>query len=177
MLPRLFLVAALPATLLFAACGGDDDDDTTPPTAPSSATTTAEKTPTTKAASATTSTGKISLTNPTTTPSGLKYEDKKVGDGASPKNGQRVTVHYTLQLANGTKIESSRDKNTPFTFVIGHQGLGRGCPDVEGRRDSRPRHSAGAGLRLARQRAYPGELGAALRGGTTRGPVADSAIL
>jgi peptidylprolyl isomerase len=126
MLPRLFLVAALPATLLFAACGGDDDDDTTPPTAPSSATTTAEKTPTTKAASATTSTGKISLTNPTTTPSGLKYEDKKVGDGASPKNGQRVTVHYTLQLANGTKIESSRDKNTPFTFVIGQGNVIKG---------------------------------------------------
>ncbi len=59
------------------------------------------------------------MTNPTTTASGLKYEDVVVGTGASPKNGQRVTVHYTGTFTNGTKFDSSRDRNQPFTFVIG----------------------------------------------------------
>lgn len=117
-LPRLFLVATLPATMLFAACGGDDDDDEateTPTTAASTATKPAERTPTKPPST----TGPITLTNPTVTASGLKYEDTVVGTGASPKTGQRVTVHYTGTLTNGTKFDSSRDRNTPFTFVIG----------------------------------------------------------
>lgn len=59
------------------------------------------------------------MNNPTVTASGLKYEDTTVGTGASPKTGQRVTVHYTGTLTNGTKFDSSRDRNQPFTFVIG----------------------------------------------------------
>ena len=54
-----------------------------------------------------------------TTPSGLKYEDLKVGTGASPKTGQRVTVHYTGTLKDGKKFDSSVDRGEPFTFVIG----------------------------------------------------------
>lgn len=54
-----------------------------------------------------------------TTASGLKYEDVKVGTGASPERGQMVTVHYTGTLENGTKFDSSRDRGTPFTFKIG----------------------------------------------------------
>jgi len=53
------------------------------------------------------------------TPSGLKYVDNVVGTGAEPKYGQAVTVHYTGRLANGTKFDSSLDRNQPFTFVIG----------------------------------------------------------
>lgn len=59
------------------------------------------------------------MNNPTVTASGLKYEDEVVGTGASPKTGQRVTVHYTGTLVNGTKFDSSRDRGQPFTFIIG----------------------------------------------------------
>ena len=54
-----------------------------------------------------------------TTPSGLKYEDVKVGTGASPEKGKKVTVHYTGTLTNGTKFDSSVDRGQPFSFVIG----------------------------------------------------------
>lgn len=54
----------------------------------------------------------------TTTASGLKYQDTKVGTGAVAKTGQTVQVHYTGTLTNGTKFDSSRDQNKPFTFTI-----------------------------------------------------------
>ncbi|MEM7724996.1 MAG: FKBP-type peptidyl-prolyl cis-trans isomerase [Cyanobacteria bacterium P01_A01_bin.45] len=54
-----------------------------------------------------------------TTPSGLKYEEIKEGTGDSPKPGQKVTVHYTGTLEDGTKFDSSRDRNSPFDFQIG----------------------------------------------------------
>lgn len=54
-----------------------------------------------------------------TTPSGLKYTDIVIGKGASPKAGKQVTVHYTGTLENGTKFDSSIDRNEPFTFIIG----------------------------------------------------------
>jgi peptidylprolyl isomerase len=54
-----------------------------------------------------------------TMPDGLKYEDLKVGDGATPKAGQKVQVHYTGWLTNGKKFDSSVDRGTPFEFVLG----------------------------------------------------------
>lgn len=54
-----------------------------------------------------------------TTTTGLKYQDKVVGTGASPSKGNLVTVHYTGTLANGKKFDSSLDRGKPFTFVIG----------------------------------------------------------
>ena len=54
-----------------------------------------------------------------TTPSGLKYVDEKVGDGASPQKGKQVSVHYTGTLTDGKKFDSSRDRGQPFKFVIG----------------------------------------------------------
>jgi peptidylprolyl isomerase len=53
------------------------------------------------------------------TASGLQYIDEKVGEGDSPKKGQKVTVHYTGTLTDGTKFDSSRDRGQPFTFTIG----------------------------------------------------------
>lgn len=54
-----------------------------------------------------------------TTPSGLQMQDVKVGDGPQPQAGQQVTVHYTGWLTDGTKFDSSRDRDEPFTFDIG----------------------------------------------------------
>ena len=54
-----------------------------------------------------------------TTDSGLQYEDIVEGTGAMPQKGQRVTVHYTGTLEDGTKCDSSRDRNRPFSFTIG----------------------------------------------------------
>ncbi|MEP6994259.1 MAG: FKBP-type peptidyl-prolyl cis-trans isomerase [Acidobacteriota bacterium] len=59
----------------------------------------------------------------TKTPSGLQYEDTKVGTGESPKSGQTCVMHYTGWLweggAKGKKFDSSLDRGTPFEFPIG----------------------------------------------------------
>ena len=54
-----------------------------------------------------------------TTPSGLKFIDEVVGEGDSPSTGQGVVVHYTGTLEDGTKFDSSVDRNKPFSFTIG----------------------------------------------------------
>jgi peptidylprolyl isomerase len=56
---------------------------------------------------------------PVTTPSGLQYIDLQAGTGDSPKSGQKVVVHYTGTLEDGTKFDSSRDRGRPFEFNIG----------------------------------------------------------
>lgn len=54
-----------------------------------------------------------------TTASGLQYEDSKEGAGAAAQSGQTVSVHYTGWLTNGTKFDSSKDRNQPFDFPLG----------------------------------------------------------
>ena len=54
-----------------------------------------------------------------TTASGLVYEDTVVGTGATASAGQTVTVNYTGWLTNGTKFDSSKDRNQPFSFRLG----------------------------------------------------------
>ena len=54
-----------------------------------------------------------------TTDSGLKYVELKEGNGATPKTGQTVVVHYTGTLEDGKKFDSSRDRDSPFKFKIG----------------------------------------------------------
>ena len=64
---------------------------------------------------------KKSMTEPkeVTTSTGLRYVDQKVGEGQEAKAGDVVEVHYTGWLTNGTKFDSSVDRNQPFTFKLG----------------------------------------------------------
>jgi FKBP-type peptidyl-prolyl cis-trans isomerase len=53
------------------------------------------------------------------TASGLKYVDLKTGQGEEARAGKVVEVHYTGWLENGTKFDSSVDRNRPLTFRLG----------------------------------------------------------
>jgi FKBP-type peptidyl-prolyl cis-trans isomerase len=65
------------------------------------------------------------------TPSGLRYTDLQVGEGAEAAKGKTVEIHYTGWLEDKTKFDSSLDPSHPFTFRIGiddviqgwHQGI------------------------------------------------------
>jgi peptidylprolyl isomerase len=57
--------------------------------------------------------------NEITTASGLKYTDLKVGDGATPKLGQTVQVHYIGWLENGREFNNSYKGGTPAEFELG----------------------------------------------------------
>jgi peptidylprolyl isomerase len=61
----------------------------------------------------------VDLPAMTKTPSGLAYKDTKVGAGPVAKAGQTASVHYTGWLPDGTKFDSSRDRNEPFAFPLG----------------------------------------------------------
>ncbi len=90
----------------------------------------------------------------TTTESGLQYADVVVGTGAMPQQGQRVTVHYTGTLEDGTKFDSSRDRNRPFSFTLGVGQVIRGWDEGV------------ATMRVGSQRRLiiPSELGYGTRG-------------
>ena len=62
---------------------------------------------------------KVEKQDTITTASGLKYIEIKIGNGALPKAGQTVEVHYTGWLMDGKKFDSSKDRGTPFSFPLG----------------------------------------------------------
>ena len=53
------------------------------------------------------------------TSSGLAYKIIKKGTGAKAEAGKTVSVHYTGKLSNGTKFDSSYDRNQPIEFELG----------------------------------------------------------
>lgn len=61
-----------------------------------------------------------------TTQSGLKYTVTKLGSGKKVEVGDKVSVHYTGKLLNGTKFDSSKDRNQPFSFTVGAGNVIRG---------------------------------------------------
>ena len=52
------------------------------------------------------------------TPSGLQYEVLKEGNGPKPEATDRVVVHYTGKLIDGTVFDSSEERGEPATFGV-----------------------------------------------------------
>lgn len=63
---------------------------------------------------------------PVTTESGLIHMVITEGAGATPEAGQRVSVHYTGYLMDGTEFDSSVSRGQPFEFVLGTGQVIRG---------------------------------------------------
>ena len=54
-----------------------------------------------------------------TTESGLKYVVLNEGKGKKPERGTKITAHYSGQLLDGKKFDSSYDRGKPFEFEVG----------------------------------------------------------
>jgi len=63
-----------------------------------------------------------------TTSSGLQYEVIREGTGASPKLEDKVKVHYSGKLIDGTEFDSSYKRGEPVSFPLNGviQGWGEG---------------------------------------------------
>lgn len=85
---------------------------------------------------------------------GMKVQILQQGTGIKAKAGDSVTVNYVGTLTDGTKFDSSIDRNAPFTFPLGQgqviQGWDLGV----------------AGMRVGEKRklTIPSELGYGARG-------------
>ncbi len=70
------------------------------------------------------------------TDSGLKYDDLTEGGGNTAVAGKTVVVHYTGWLTDGSKFDSSLDRNQPFQFRLGAGQVIRGWDEgVQGMKE------------------------------------------
>lgn len=78
-------------------------------------------------------TGKAAEEVMVTAASGLQYVDLVAGSGREAHAGETAIVHYTGKLTNGTKFDSSKDRNEPFSFRLGAGHVIKGWDEgVEG---------------------------------------------
>ena len=77
-----------------------------------------------------------------------------MGKGREAHAGETATVHYTGTLVDGTKFDSSKDRNNPFSFRLGAGHVIKGWDEgVEGMK-----------IGGARKLVIPSELGYGARG-------------
>ena len=101
--------------------------------------------------------------NMTTTKSGLKYIDAKVGTGDVAMKGNKVSVNYTGWLytdgKRGAKFDSSLDRNMPFEFQLGAGQVIPGWDEgVEGMKVGGKRELIIPGDLAYGPRGYPGVI-------------------
>jgi FKBP-type peptidyl-prolyl cis-trans isomerase len=96
----------------------------------------------------------------------LKIEVLKEGTGQEAKNGDKVTVHYTGWLTDGTKFDSSVDRGKPFAFTLGVGQVIKGWDTG----------ILGAKVGEKRKLTIPSELGYGQRG-IPGGPIGPNATL
>ncbi|MEW4568702.1 FKBP-type peptidyl-prolyl cis-trans isomerase [Tautonia sp. JC769] len=69
------------------------------------------------------------------TASGLAYETIRAGEGPQARPGDRVVLHYVATIEGGEPIDSSRDRETPWTHTIGDsravQGFNEGVAGMK----------------------------------------------
>ncbi len=63
------------------------------------------------------------------TPLGVRYVDLQLGQGDEAQTGKIVEVHYVGWLEDGTRFDSSRDREHPFTFRLGTGDALKGWDD------------------------------------------------
>lgn len=74
--------------------------------------------------------------------SGLIYIEDQKGTGPIAQAGRKVKVHYTGRLLDGTKFDSSVDRNLPFEFEVGKGKV------IKGWDEAIPKMSVGGKARL-----------------------------
>lgn len=57
---------------------------------------------------------------------GLEIEVLAEGEGREAQIGDKVTVHYTGNLEDSTKFDSSLDREEPFSFTLGENRVIQG---------------------------------------------------
>lgn len=63
---------------------------------------------------------------PTSYIQGMKVEILKQGTGAAAKVGDNIVVNYVGTLLDGTKFDSSIDRNEPFPYTLGQNRVIQG---------------------------------------------------